>query len=247
MSMFGGQRTHIITDKDPEAIMYQLGARGIYSGHFTNGTFTLPLEKFAPTFLAAFKRVSDIHDDVTTPLIVAINSDVSMKNSYARLNEDDRIMAHIMHTNEETRAYDVVTLLSYLYPRRSVAAIFYDEDTPYELYSEMKQGGFGMKSLHKVGYGTSPDDKPIIGAKFFDWVYACPLPFDAKPVMHTETRNVNATDRAPDLVEKLTDVMGPHGRAYMTTQGKVLFPVSGNLSEFADPLAHKPAPNPSQP
>ncbi len=245
MQSFGGQNAHIITDASPVAIASQLNARGITAGHFNNGTFMLPKDKFAPAFLAAEKRVTDLRDPVDGPdvaIIVAINSDKSMRDSYLGKDNEAELNANLIPQTQ--RANDTVGLLSALFPNRPVAVIFYDEQTPHELYEGLSKEGFGMKSLHKVGYGTSADDKPIIGSEFFDWVYACPLPFDAKPVMHKDTRDAVATDRRPDVVEKLTEAVGPHGAPYITAQGKLLFPVPASLSQYAAAQGG-PAPAPS--
>ncbi len=232
MQDFGGQNTHIITDTDPRAIHAQLAARGIQSGHFNNGTFNMPKDKFAPAFLAAFKRVLDLHDGETeTPLIVAINSDKSMINSYQDKENKNELISKLILQQE--RAQNVVSLLSALYPDRPVVAIFYDEQTPFELYEDFYVRDFSMNSLHKVGFGTSREDKPIIGAQFFNLVYACPLPFDEKPVMYKDTRDTVSTDRQPDFVEKLTEVNGPHGRPYITKDGKILFDLPPALEHYS--------------
>jgi hypothetical protein len=245
MQGFGGQNIHIIRDTDPRDIHAQLKALGIKGGHFNNGTFTLPKDKFAPAFLATFKRISDILEDNDAPLIVAINSDKSMIDSYEGKENEEDLVAKLVPQQE--RAQNVTSLLSALYPDRPVVAIFYDEQTPFELYEELYVSGYSMDSLHKVGFGTSLDDKPIIGAEFFDWVYACPLPFDEKPVMHQDTRDATSTDRQPDVVEKLTEVIGPHGKPYITKEGKLLFPVPPTLQKYADPSIGGPAPAPREP
>ncbi|MFA5591719.1 MAG: hypothetical protein WC989_00195 [Micavibrio sp.] len=240
MKSFGGQHTHIIQETGADSILKALKARGIKAGHFNNGTFMLPEEKLVPAFLSAFKRVVDLRNDNETPLIVAINSDKSMLASYqGKENEQDLIRGLVP---QQQRAEMVVSILSALWPERDAAAIFYDEDTPYALYSGLHGGGFGLKSLHKVGYGTNPSDKPIIGAEFFDWVYACPLYNDERPVMHKETRNAQPADRQPDLVERLTDETGPHGKPYITAGGKLLFPVPPALQKYAPVAEDGPRP-----
>ncbi len=234
MEGFGGQNAHIITDTNPAEILNALHARGINEGHFNNGTFTLPRNIFAPAFLAAQKRIADLRDDIDgelMPMIIAINSDKSMRDSYVARPDEADLNLKLIDQNQ--RAKNVVSTLSALFPKRPVVAIFYDEQTPYELYKFLYDNAFNMKSLHKVGFGTSADEKPIIGAEFFEWVYAYPLPFDAKPVMYADTRDVNAQDVRPNLVEKLTEVIGLHGSSYITTKGKLLFPLPEALQEFA--------------
>ncbi|PZO82695.1 MAG: hypothetical protein DI626_09835 [Micavibrio aeruginosavorus] len=224
MQDFGGQKVHIIEETGAAAIFDALKARGITQAHFNNGTFMLPKEKFAPAFLAAFKRVTDLRDPVNgvnVPLVVAINSDKSMKDSYAGKDNEAALVENLVP--QEERAANAASLLSSLYPDRSVAVVFYDEQTPHEIYSGLSKLGFGLKSLHKVGFGTSDKEKPIIGAEFFEWVFACPLPFDAKPVMYNDTRDALETDVRPNLVEKLTVVHGPHGAPYMIPDGTLLF------------------------
>ncbi len=234
MQEFGGQKTHIIDAVGADAIYDALVVRGITEAHFNNGTFTLPKNTFAPAFLAAFKRVTDLRDPVVgagIPLVVAINSDKSMRDSYVGKDNEAELNQKLVPQHE--RAQNAVSLLSALYPHRKVAAVFYDEQTPHELYQGLSANGFGMKSLHKVGFGTSADEKPIIGAEFFDFVYACPLPFDAKPIMYTDTRDALPTDTRPNLVEKLTEVIGPHGAPYMLKDGTLLFPLPLDLQYLA--------------
>ncbi len=228
MRSFGGQNTHVVKDTDPQVISNSLNALGIKDGHFNNGTFTLPKDVFAPAFLAAFKRVIDLKDGIDTPLIVAINSDISMIQSFKGKDNEAELVKTLI--SQEERAQNVISLLSGLFPNRSVVAVFYDEQTPHELYRGLSQNGFGMRSLHKVGYGTTPNEKPIVGAEFFEWVYACPLPHDAKPFMYNDTRDVNSNDRQPDVVEKLTEVIGPHGSPYLTKEGLPLFKLPTELA-----------------
>lgn len=230
MQDFGGQKVHVIEETGAAAIFDALKARGITQAHFNNGTFTLPKQKFAPAFLAAFKRVTDLRDPVNgadVPLVVAINSDKSMKDSYAGKDNEAALSANLVPQAE--RAENVASLLSALYPDRPVAIVFYDEQTPRELYSGLSGYGFGLKSLHKVGFGTSREEKPIVGAEFFEWVFACPLPFEAKPVMYNDTRDSLETDVRPNLVEKLTVVHGPHGAPYMIPDGTLLFSLPMDL------------------
>ncbi len=230
MQAFGGQKVHIIEETGAKSIHEALVSRGIYEGHFNNGTFTLPKEKFAPAFLAAFKRVTDLRDSINgsnVSLVVAINSDKSMRDSYAGKDDEAKLIENLVPQLE--RAENAASLLSALYPDRPVAIVFYDEQTPHELYSGLSERGFGLKSLHKVGFGTNKDEKPIIGAEFFEWVYACPLPFDAKPVMYSDTRDALETDVRPNIVEKLTVEHGPHGAPYILKDGTLLFPLPADL------------------
>ena len=233
MCSFGGTNTHIIEDTNPEIILTRLNSIGIRRGHFNNGTYTLPKDVFAPAFLAAFRRVIDLQPEAGVPLIVAINSDKSMIDSFKGKNNEDVLVQDLAPQIE--RAKNVTSLLSALFPDRQTVAIFYDEQTPFELYEALNKNGFDISSLHKVGFGTSPDDKPIIGAQFANWVYACPAPFAGKPVMYTDTRAANEFDTRPNLVEDITEVIGPHGATYIQkgNGGKILFPVPAVLSQYS--------------
>jgi len=230
MNDFGGNRTHFITDTNPQQIIEQLKSRGIDEAHFNNGTFTLPKDIFAPNFLAAFQRVLDLQKDMQTPLIVALNSDKSMRDSYVGKGNEKELNDNLV--SQEDRAENILSLLGAMYAHRHCVVVMYDEQTPRELYAELTKR-IKTLSLHKVGFGTSPDDKPIIGSKNFAFVHASPLYNDEKPVMHSETPSTDPSARTPDVVEKLTEEVGPHGQPYITTKGGLLMPVPAALQKYS--------------
>lgn len=244
MQGFGGQKTHIIEDTNRRLILRQLQALGIESAHVTNGTYMLPRDKLAPSFLAAYKRVIDLKGDMAGPLLIAANSDKSMLDTYASKPNREELVANLVP--QEIRLSTVVSLASELFPDRTVVGVFYDEDTPKKLYGVLKAAHPSFATLHKTGYGTSPDDKPIVGAKQADWVFACPLFYDAKPVMHADTRNFELSHRVPDVIEDLTTVIGPHGQPYITKQGGLLFPLPASLMQYAAPSNGGPKPEDPQ-
>ena len=189
--------------------------------------------------LAAQKRVLDLSQDKGTPLITAINSDVSMLNSYVGKDNEKELAANLIP--QETRAHNIAIGLARMFPDHPIVVVMYDEITPFELYQALSQSGFGMKSLYKIGFMIEKDEeetkkvnKPIIGAKFFEKVYAFKA-YDDRPVMFHDTRDVQPTDRYPDVVEDLRDTYGPHNRPYLSRDGKVLFPVPTILRDYAAP------------
>lgn len=234
MQDFGGENTHFVQDLNVSDITSSLRARGICDAHFNNGTFTLPKDVFAPNFLAAFQRILDLHPDTRSSLIVALNSDKSMRDSYRGKPNEEELNDELK--SQEVRAENILSLLGSMYPYRKSAVIIYDEQTPRELYSALKlQKTIEMLSLHKVGFGTSPGDKPIIGSAEFPFVHASPLYNDEKPVMHQDTPVDDPSARAPDMVEKLTEKRGLHKKPYITTKGGLLIPVPKELAKYSAP------------
>ncbi|MEM6811353.1 MAG: hypothetical protein AAF549_02690 [Pseudomonadota bacterium] len=230
MHDFGGTNIHFIEELDPTDIVSSLKARGIENAHFNNGTFNLPRDIFAPNFLAAFQRILDLQKDRQSPLVVALNSNISMRDSFVGKPNEEELNDKLISQDE--RAENILSLLGTQYPYRQVVVILYDEQTPAELYGALRDS-LNMLSLHKVGYGTNPKDKPIIGSKFFSFVHASPLYNDEKPAMHQETPQDHPTARTPDVVEKLTEEIGPHGQPYITTKGGLLMPVAKELRQYS--------------
>ena|SRR3990167_3800497 len=140
--------------------------------NFTNGTYAFPIEKIQETMLAGFEFVNSQND---LPMVVAINSDMSMrtleKNGFA---------------SQQERARKIATPLTDKFQDRQLIIIFYDEPTPTNLYRALSQQGL-TKTLHKWGYGITPQEPKIEGAEYFDAVYAFPMPVGHKPICYHET------------------------------------------------------------
>lgn len=154
-------------------IILQLSQIAPKGAHFTNGTYAYSSELIVPTALAGFKRVTQTQNHL--PLVIAVNSDESMRN----LNKKD-------FEPQATRAAKVAEPLAILFPDNPVVVIYYDATTPHELYKALKEKNL-TRTLHKWGYGTNPQEPKIEGAEFFELVYAFPLPNDIKPVCYNDT------------------------------------------------------------
>lgn len=163
-------RNVIIVDSTNIAdIIAQMPKNG---ANFTNGTYAFPIEKIQETMLAGFEFVNSQND---LPMVVAINSDTSMqtlgKNGFA---------------SQQERARKIATPLTDKFPDRQLIIIFYDEATPTKLFEALK-GHNLTKTLHKWGYGITPQEPKIEGAEYFDSVYAFPMPEGHKPICYDET------------------------------------------------------------
>jgi hypothetical protein len=158
----------IIASTDVGAITTQLPDRA----HFTNGTYALAAKLIVPTTITGFGHVNSLEQ---LPMVIAINSDVSMASLNITCPE-----------SQELRARKVAEPLAKAFPGNDVYVVFYDEKTPFTLYQALHAAG-KTTTLHKWGYGTVPDAPKIEGAEFFDRVYAYPLPNDQKPVCYEIT------------------------------------------------------------
>lgn len=164
------------------------------AAHFTNGTYAFAAEMIVPTTLAGFKRVTRVYPNL--PLVVAINSDVSMK----ALGKTD-------FEDQSARAEKVAGPLAKLFSSNQVIVVYYDEKTPNQLYDALHAQNL-TRTLHKWGYGTAPDAPKIEGAENFERVYGFPLPNDTKPVCYDDTevakepQKIIVDDLRNDLISK---------------------------------------------
>ena len=163
--------------------------------NFTNGTYAFPIEKIQGTMLVGFEFVNSQND---FPMVVAINSDKSMqilgKNGFA---------------SQQERASKIAAPLAGKFPDRQLIIIFYDEETPTNLFLALSQHGL-TKTLHKWGYGITPKEPKIEGAEYFDAVYAFPMPEGHKPICYHETALQSEPQKIQvvDLRSKLASVVG---------------------------------------
>lgn len=235
MQGFGGANIHLLNGSSTDDTIRYLKAVGIIgviprAVHMTNGTYTLPISKIVPTTLAGFACINQklgffSKSDV---IMIAFNSDKSMRNSYVGRPNQQKLNDEL--ESEEVRAKKVLLPLSEYFVGHDIVGVFYDEETPLELFTAFKRAGLNMKTIHKHGYGTNPDDKPIIGAGFFERVFAFPLLGDERPVMHNETRVSNGYDVYPkpeDVIKLWEEKLG--GLSYLSTDGRILFPAPSSL------------------
>lgn len=166
------------------------------AAHFTNGTYVFAAELIVPTTLAGFKRVTESQPHL--PLVIAVNSDVSM----AELGKRD-------YEPQAVRAAKVADPLAKLFPDNQVIVIYYDEKTPNRLYESLKAHNF-TRTLHKWGYGTAYDAPKIEGAEYFEIVFGFPLPNDIKPVCYDDTERAEEPQKivVDDLRDKLISEKG---------------------------------------
>ncbi len=201
----------IIENTDPRVILAHLSREGITSGHFTNGTYMYNSETIVPTVLAGFKYLADQYQNSSEVFIIAVNSDKSMADIMDAKNASTEERSLL--EGQQTRALKVVEPLSIKHSNRDIIVMFYDESTPTPLYDFLSESGFGMKTLHKWGYGTDFDSPRIEGAHNFSQVYAFPLPNDTKPVCY----NLTVAEDQSDVVKviKLTEESKPNGQPYI--------------------------------
>lgn len=199
----------IINNTDSNVIRATLEREGINSGHFTNGTYAYPADMIVPTSLAGFDYLNDQEETSPSALIIAVNSDKSMQGIMDAKNASADERANL--EGQDTRALKVAKPIADAYPERSVVVMFYDEDTPTALYDHLAETEFGMRSLHKWGYGTDPDAPKIEGAHNFEQIFAFPLPNDTKPVCY----DLTVAEDQSDVVQvvKLTETSRPNGGA----------------------------------
>lgn len=190
-----------------EDIALEFGAK---AAHFTNGTYMAPAKLIVPTTLAGFKRVLSTYPKL--PLVIAINSDISLR----ALGKSD-------FEAQEIRAQKVAEPLAVAFPDNQVRVIYYDEITPTDLYRFLHTQNL-TRSLHKWGYGTAQNEPKIEGAESFEFVYAFPLPNDLKPVCYYVTEIAEQQENVK-VVDLRGELISPHG---------VLFELPDTLKEYCD-------------
>lgn len=220
----------VIRATDEVTIAQELKALGHTDLHCTNGTYSYAAERIIPTMLAGFHYLHDkvaAHGDA---FLIAVNSDVSMNAimDQKQASQEERAALE----DQYQRAMKVAMPLSYQFPDRKIVVVFYDKGTPNDLYDTLAAEALNLETLHKWGYGTDPKAPKIEGAENFNRVLAYPLPNDVKPVCYGITGHADQADIIQ--VIKLSEVEGPHGKAYISAKGKVLFPVAALLEEHAE-------------
>ena len=199
----------VIESTDHDDILARLKVLNVGYAHFTNGTYALPTSITVATTLAGFKYVLD-NVDAGLPLILAINSDASMR----ALNKSN-------YENQSKRAETVAVPLAETFPDNRVIVMFYDDKTPNSLY-EFLHANQITHTLYKWGFGTQKDAPKIEGAEYFDHVFGYPLVDDLKPVCWQETPQV---EQQNVVVADLRNVL-------ITTDRKCLFPLPPSLSAY---------------
>tara|TARA_B100000749_G_scaffold257511_1_gene226874 strand:- start:1008 stop:1655 length:648 start_codon:yes stop_codon:yes gene_type:complete len=190
-------------------IRHQLKSLNVKAAHFTNGIYALDAQLVVPTMLAGFKYVNEKQDKL--PLIIAINSDVSIKELKKGNLE-----------KQEIRAQKVAVPLAKVFPDNQVIIIYYDQATPTALYESLKKGQH-TRSLHKWEYGKDFSAPKIEGAEHFDQVFSFPFLNTDKPMCYSDTGQAHEEQNIQiiDLKDKL-----------ISTEG-LLFDLPDELQQFS--------------
>ncbi|MEM6781577.1 MAG: hypothetical protein AAF569_06915 [Pseudomonadota bacterium] len=153
----------IISEPRLDVIAHRL-RRARTGVHFTNGTYRDPASLIVPTTIGGFRFIAERVAKRHEAFAMAINSDVSMRNADIDTDENQRL-----------RAEKVLIPLARTFPDRQVFGVHYHQETPEQLYAELKRQGMPPESLHKWG-GYGIDGGPIIvGADHAKRVLAFPF------------------------------------------------------------------------
>lgn len=202
----------IIESTNHKEILAKLKILGVANAHFTNGTYAFGPEITIATTLAGFKHVL-VDDNANLPLVIAVNSDESM-----------RLMGKADFKDQKSRANTVAKSLAETFPHNKVIVMFYDEKTPNQLYELLAKNKM-THSLYKWGYGTEPNAPKIEGAELFEVVYGYPLVDDLKTVCWNDAPVVDQNN-----IIKVADLRGK----LITSERKCLFPLPESLKEYQD-------------
>lgn len=205
---------------------------GVEVMHATNGTYIADPDLYLPTLISGFQYIADNVAGERDAFVVFINSDQSLKDMYDKTG-DERFKDF---PDQFERMTVIAKAMQVQFQGRPIIIGYYDQETPTELYETLSNESYvAMGSLYKFGYGTNPEAKKIEGADCFDVTIGFPFPNDAKPVCHDIT---DAEDQSHVVeVFKLTEEIGPHGKPYMTSDNKVLFPLAEELQQHSAPDA----------
>jgi hypothetical protein len=201
-----------------------LGERSPF--HVTNTTGNYPEDVIVPRVLAGFRWIEDnlAARDSTGIFLVAVNSDISMEHIATKTDVPcpDSQLARLMN---------ITIPLSLQFPGREIAGVFYDEETPAELYKTLAGEGLDLASLHKHGYATGLGAPKIEGAEYFMNAIGFALPGgQPQPVCLDITQRQDQSRMVK--VHNLFEEEGPHGAPYLSPQGRVLFPLIKQLQRF---------------
>lgn len=205
----------IIDTTDKGTLLSNMREEGVESGHFTNGTYAYQADVIVPKILAGFQYIAD-NDPNSTPLVIAVNSDISMNGIMDKKGYTPEQKTGM--EDQMTRAEKVAMPLAIQNPNRPVVVIFYDEETPTALYDFLAENEFGMETLHKWDYGTDKDGPKIEGAHNFKRVLAYPSPDNSQPLCHDITISEDQSGYVE--VVDLTKEKLSNGSPYISQEGK---------------------------
>lgn len=190
--------------------------------HATNEIYSSDAKLVVPTTLAGFQYIANDPNlsRKSDAFVIGVNSDKSLTDVMTRKGASQREISAI--ESDMVRARKVAEPLALQHSGRQVFVVFFDEETPNALYDHLAEKGVELRSLHKHGYGTTPDAPKIEGSENFAVTLAFPLPNDKKPVCFDITPVENQTGVA---VVKLTEANGPNHPPYLSNEGNILFKV----------------------
>ena len=224
----------------PDDVVTALKKDNTQSLHVTNGAYVPAAKILVPTTVAGFQYLHDTHPDKSASMLVAINSNKSMRDALEARNAPGAEFDAL--EDQYARARKFIPLLTAQFPERRVIMAFYDEQDPVALYGTIDAAGIPIRTLHKWGYGTGDNPKPILGAEFAQSVYGYPF---ASATEHMRPAFWDVTpegQKGSVKIVDLTKAAGPHGRAYLSDDNKLLFPVASQLKTFAADTAAAPGP-----
>jgi hypothetical protein len=232
----------IVNDKNKENIVKTIqSTQASHPLYITNGTYAYAASLIVPTVLAGFEYIADTAAAPDDPFVIAVNSDHSMRiimeNKIQRASseaEKEALRADLAKLENETvRAEKVAVPLALQHPGRAVIVVFYDEETPTDLYRFL-QGKVFLSTLFKYGYGTDPKAPRIEGADCFKTVLAFPLIKDPKPICYDITASEDKS-RYVQVVALHGKIADQSNSPYLSENGKILFPVRcEELLEYSD-------------
>lgn len=225
------KQIHMIAGTDEQGIAADISALNIGNIHCTNGTYMMPAEKIVPTFLAGFQFIDQEVAEKNDAFLVAVNSDKSMRNIMTAKGTPDAAFEP-----QQIRAQKMADPLAALFPDRQIIVVFYDKDTPTDLYNTLAtEGDLRLASLFKWGYGTDPNAPRIEGAGNFTRVFGFPLPNDEKAICH----DLTPVEDQSEMVQVLK--LGQ----YITADNKLVFDLPESLANYrSKPAAAGSPPSP---
>lgn len=202
--------------------------------HATNGFYAYKAEVIVPKMLAGFQYVADNHAKRDDVFLVGVNSDASFHAAMRAKNMPDSEIAAL--ETQEDRAMKVAIPLALQNPEKLVVAMFYDEQTPKQLYDALADARNALATLHKWDYATQPNAAKIVGVEDFRKTLAFPS-LDGSIPLGADLTPKRDQSHIVDVVN-LTEEFGKHGAPYIDKAGKVLFPVrheslKGHTAELA--------------
>lgn len=210
--------TNLFTQVPLEQFVYLASGSDI---HATNGFYAYKGEVIIPKMLAGFQHVAEHHAKPDDVFLLGVNSDASFHAAMRAKNMSESDIASL--ESQESRAMKVGVPLALQNPEKLVVAMFYDEETPQQLYNALADARTSLATLHKWDYATQPNAAKIVGAENFKKTLGFPSADGSTPIGAdlTPKEDQSGIVRVIDLTKEF----GKHGAPYIDIAGKLLFPV----------------------